>query len=600
MARDGVREVTSGERFRAGVQTLSQELDRSVEDVQQQAAAAIAEMSACHTAGPTWAWRRLGQHLLRNYDLRIDERTLRQLRELDHDHTIVWLPSHRSYLDTWAAPTALHLMNFPPFYVMGGINLDFWPFGDLARRTGMVFIRRSIRDDPVYRFALREYLAHLVSQHADIGWAIEGGRSRTGKMRPPQYGLLRYLTDAVRESGADDVLLAPMSIVYDQLPEVQDMAAEARGAGKRPEDIRWLAEFMLRQRRGGGGIHIDFADPVSLSDRLAELDTEQDGRGHQVERVALDVCHRINRVTPIVPAAAVTIALLAADRALTLEQLVQAVKPLNRYFERRGFAIASSGRLDHPALVLRTLDSLVRAGATIRFDAGREPVWGIGPEQHLVAAFYRNSALHFLVERAVAELARERGRASEDDQQEAAWREALRLRELLKFEFFFASKDEFLANIRTELEILDEDPEWLPLAPLALRPFLESYLVLADCLTAMSPGHQLHEQAFLEQCLGVGQQWLLQRRLTSAESVSLELFKTGLALARHRDLEGPGDADLDRARRAFARELGDTLDLVAAVQSRVGGSPRRRTDAAAVDGAPQPASAEQALYDVSR
>ena len=45
-------------------------------------------------------------------------------------------------------------------------------------------------------------------------------------------------------------------------------------------------------------------------------------------------------------------------------------------------------------------------------------------------------------------------------------------------------------------------------------------------------GHRLHEDAFLEECLGLGRQWLLQGRLTSAESVSLELFKTGLQLAR--------------------------------------------------------------------
>ena len=80
----------------------------------------------------------------------------------------------------------------------------------------------------------------------------------------------------------------------------------------------------------------------------------------------------------------------------------------------------------------------------------------------------------------------------------------------------------------------------------------------------MSPGHRLDEKAFLRECLGVGRQWLLQRRLTSAESVSLELFRTGLALARHRGLEGPGGLELQRARAGFLAELEGTLATLSA------------------------------------
>jgi glycerol-3-phosphate O-acyltransferase len=546
MAPDAVQAISGSAEFAEGIERLSVRLERSSAEVRAQAITGMAEMAARHARLPTWIWRRAGRSLLRNYELRIDEQSLRRLRELDRTHTLVWLPSHRSYLDTWTAPAALDAAGFPPYYVMGGINLDFWPFGDLARRTGLVFIRRGVRDDPVYRFALRSYLAHLVSRRADFGWSIEGGRTRTGKLRPPRYGLLRYLADAVRTSGTRDVLLVPMSIVYDSLPEVQEMAAEARGQAKRPEDIRWLVRFARRQQQGGGAVYIDFGEPIPLAERVDEL--ERDQAGHEVERLALDVCHRINNVTPIVPGAAVTIALLAADRALTLEEVVAAVAPLSSYFEARGFPVATSGRIEHPALILRTLDQLVRTGAAVRFGEGREPVWSVGDEQHLVAAFYRNSAVHFLVGRAVAELAL---KAHNPDPE----LEALRLRDLLKFEFFFAAKEEFVAEMRLEFEILEREPAPIALAPLVLRPFLEAYLVVADCLRDMNPGHRLHERAFLDECLGVGRQWLLQRRLTNAESVSLELYRTGLQLARHRGLDGPGGTELRERRRAFADEL---------------------------------------------
>src|SRR5262249_50521567 len=117
----------------------------------------------------------------------------------------------------------------------------------------------------------------------------------------------------------------------------------------------------------------------------------------------------------------------------------------------------------------------------------------------------------------------------------------------------------FLKAIEQEITYLDESPEAQPLAPLVLRPFLESYLVVADCLSALPPGARLDEKAFLRKCLGVGHQWLLQRRLHSAESVSLAIFRNGLEVARHRGLIGPGDSGLTARRGVFADEIRQTL-----------------------------------------
>jgi glycerol-3-phosphate O-acyltransferase len=559
---DEVSKVTEDERFRSAVIELAERLGRDPADVHREAVAGIREMTAYHSPAPVWAWQRLGRYLVRNYHVRVDEPSLRELRALDDRHALVWLPSHRSYLDTWVLPRALDQARFPPYYVFGGANLDFWPFGDLAKRTGLIFIRRNVKDDPVYRMALRQYLGRLVRRRADFGWSIEGGRTRTGKLRPPRYGLLRYLSDAVRddESG-NEVLLVPVSIVYDQLPEVAAMVAEAHGKEKSSEDVRWLFEFVRRQSLAGGQAYLDFGEPVPLRQRLEELAAESDAEdAHEVERVALDVSHRINQVTPVIPAAVVTIALLAANRGLTLDEVVQIVRPLAEYFNQRGCLVACDGRLDDRTVVAQALDELVRAGGAIRHDGGREPVWALGRDQHLVAAFYRNSALHFLVGRAVAELVCiAADETPERERRDIGGEVALALRDLLKFEFFFARKRDFLQEIEKEIEYLDESPDAQPLAPLVLRPFLESYLVVADCLSALPPGARLDEKAFLRKCLGVGHQWLLQRRLHSAESVSLEIFKNGLEVARHRGLIGPGDTSLTAQRGVFADEIRQTL-----------------------------------------
>ena len=51
--------------------------------------------------------------------------------------------------------------------LLGGINLSFWPMGPLARRTGVIYIRRSFAGDPVYKLCVRGYFRHLVDQRAE-------------------------------------------------------------------------------------------------------------------------------------------------------------------------------------------------------------------------------------------------------------------------------------------------------------------------------------------------------------------------------------------------------------------------------------------------
>ncbi|NED60671.1 glycerol-3-phosphate acyltransferase, partial [Streptomyces sp. SID10244] len=82
-------------------------------------------------------------------------------------------------------------------------------------RAGMIFIRRKFGGDPVYKFAMRSYLSFIVEKRFNLEWYIEGGRSRTGKLRKPMLGLLAYVVDAVEQLEDSDVMVVPTSIVYD-------------------------------------------------------------------------------------------------------------------------------------------------------------------------------------------------------------------------------------------------------------------------------------------------------------------------------------------------------------------------------------------------
>ena len=116
-----------------------------------------------------------------------------------------------------------------------------WVRWDAA--AGLIFIRRSFRDDPVYKLALREYVGWLAEHRQNLEWYIEGGRTRTGKLRDPRLGLLAYLVDAVHDDRCDDFVLQPVSIVYDELLDVEEHARSAQGAAKAPESLARLVSY---------------------------------------------------------------------------------------------------------------------------------------------------------------------------------------------------------------------------------------------------------------------------------------------------------------------------------------------------------------------
>ncbi|MBK7623851.1 MAG: lysophospholipid acyltransferase [Kineosporiaceae bacterium] len=559
----------------ASLQRFATEHGSQLAAVRTEAHGYLTEMLASHGDRATRSWNRFGAWMLRAHDVLVDEEELARLRSLDREHSLALIFSHRSYLDGWVLPLALAARRFSPTYTFGGANLDLPVLGRLASRTGVIFIRRATRDTPVYRLALRGYIAHLVRQRANLAWSIEGGRTRTGKLRPPVHGILRYLVDAV-ESGTEDsnqvgslatppipeVMVVPIAIVYDQLHEVARMTAEAKGGRKRPEDFGWLVSFARSQRQRLGRAYLTVGEPMPLRQRMAELRGQGLPTHTAVERVALDVSHRINRATPVTVTAVVCLALLGADRALTFDRVLDTVEPLATYLAARQRPVAGAATLTDRSTIRRTLQELTASGVLDCYDAGTEPVWRIAPDQHLVAAFYRNTVIHFLVERAIGEVAllsvgeTEGTAGGPAGGLAGAWHTALALRDLLKFEFFFGSRTDFLADLRQELTLLtgvtaSADTDLSPqaarellagsrphLAPLVLRPFLDAYLLVADRLAALGDAEldDAAAQYLLTEALQVGEQWVLQRRVASAESVSLELFRTGLRLVEHRGL----------------------------------------------------------------
>lgn len=568
-----VSQLLSDDAFGEAVEKIAEKRGDGVDAVRSEVAGYLREMAATHSERVGKAWDGFGRWLNRAHDVEINDEQARQIRDLSRKHSLLFLMSHRSYLDGFTLPTALASNGIDAPFTMGGANLNFFPFGSIASRTGVVFIRRSTSDNPLYRLALRSYIGQLIRNRQSLCWSIEGGRTRTGKLRPPAYGILRYVLDAVEGSTGTDPLIIPVSFVYEQLHEVSLMTNEARGGVKQPEDLKWMLKFARSQGERLGRVYLDFGTPIPVRERLAELSSDDPAGTHKVERIALETCHRLNRATPVTVTGVVCLALLAADRSLTLDEVLGTIAPLARYIEDRDWPVAGGVNLTDRATIRRTLQELVASGVVESYTAGTESIWGIGEHQHLVASFYRNTAVHMLVDRAIGEVSLVAAAESADGAAQVAEQESLRLRDLLKFDFFFPGRAEFTAEMRAEVARIDsaavdlfgkfsaaDAREWLKAmrpytAHLVLRPFVDAYRIVADRLAQWPVDEAFDEKRFLDECLRVGMQRVLQRRIGSEESVSLELFKPALRLAGHRGLLDVNTPELAKLRSDFAEEV---------------------------------------------
>jgi len=582
-----IEQIEDRPEFQDALAEMARSAGRPLARVQREARACLREMVTTQTRlGIDLFYGQLGKAVLGHLAIDVDAARLEELRRLSRDHALVFLPSHKSYIDPLLLGRTLQRHGFPPNILVGGINLSFWPLGAVARRAGLLFIRRSFKDDDVYKVALQGYMRHLVRERFNLEWYIEGGRTRTGKLRRPRLGLLGYLADAVSERDARDVYLVPTAIAFDQLYELKAMAAEALGIRKKAESLQWMVEYVQAQRRSRGRVWMRFGTPLSLREALAAGDgpvQDSVARARAVQKTAFEVCHRINRATPITPTSLVTFALLGVeDRALTLAEIGATLEPLLEYAAQRGLPTVGGLVPGDDAPIREALETLERQGVVRRFTEGTEPVYAIGADEHLVAAFYRNSTIHFFVNRAIVETVMVRGAEERFEGPTQVIEAAERLRNLLSFEFIFPRRRDFLEALREEMNLIE--PGWeqslsaperiramlersgLHVAHRVLRSFLEAYQVVADHLAAQPPGMPLDEKSFLSQCVGIARQYRLQHRIWSTESISQELFGNALAVAGQRGLLATDGGDLQAHRRALADEIADHVGRIATIR----------------------------------
>ncbi|MCG6657639.1 glycerol-3-phosphate 1-O-acyltransferase PlsB [Halomonas campisalis] len=254
----------------------------------------------------------------------VDVRGLARVKTLAEDHTLVYVPCHRSHIDYLLLSYVLYREGLMPPHVAAGRNLDMPLIGPLLRRGGAFFMRRSFRDDPLYASVFTEYLHRLLARGHPLEYFIEGGRSRSGRMLAPRHGMLSMTLRSFRRSaagaGTERLAFVPVYIGYERIIENASYQRELRGGKKRKETPLALLRVLGQLRQPFGRVAVNIGEPLRLAEYLDtrvprwrddETEPRPDWLDDTVPHLGGELARRINAAAALNPVNLVALVMLA-------------------------------------------------------------------------------------------------------------------------------------------------------------------------------------------------------------------------------------------------------------------------------------------------
>lgn len=246
----------------------------------------------------------------------VNEEMVEKYREMSKEAPALILPCHRSHADYLIVSFLYYKYNLKIPYIAAGINLSFFPMGPIFRRSGAYFIRRTFKGEKLYPYVLEAYIKRLLIDGTAQEFFPEGTRSRTGKMLHPKTGLLSFNLNAIREGSVNDILIAPLSVVYGRLLESGAYLKEAEGQAKAKENATGVVKLIRLLGKKFGKVYVNMAEPFFLSNYFKEnnIDIKKLDDG-EFRQLIIDLGYRfirdIQNATIITPISLVSLIILS-------------------------------------------------------------------------------------------------------------------------------------------------------------------------------------------------------------------------------------------------------------------------------------------------
>lgn len=202
----------------------------------------------------------------------VNEDALKKVRQLcaQRKGPIVFVPTHRSYVDFLLASCVLYYYNMEVPHICAGEDfLSVKGVVHLLRASGAFFMRRTFKDDPLYKSIFTSYVEQLLRDKTILEFFVEGTRSRTNKMLHPKFGILQIMTSAFFEKEIEELTIVPVTLTYTRTLEGETFPDELTGAQKVKESLSRIISAVQIFAMNFGSIFVDFYEPITLSGELA-------------------------------------------------------------------------------------------------------------------------------------------------------------------------------------------------------------------------------------------------------------------------------------------------------------------------------------------
>ncbi len=410
-SREEIINITlADERLQETIIRLAAKEKKSPESLQRTARKHLQAIAADYNEGLIQVWARLLTWLWNNiYDgLVVDREGLARIRNISKKMPFVIIPCHRSHIDYLVLSYVFYKHKIQLPFVAAGDNLSFWPIGYIFRKSGAFFLRRTFKGSDIYGEVFAEYLKTLLKEGLPLEFFIEGGRSRTGKMVLPKYGLLSMIIQAYQQKACNDLAFIPIYIGYDKVVEEKAYLNELAGAEKEREKTTDVLKSSKILRKRFGSVYVNVGNPILLKSYLAEQEktlTEMTVTERQsfYRKIGYEIVLAIDKVSVVTPFSLVAAGLLSHDRrGITHEELMEVLDGYYEYLTHRNvkFAATFSHRqraLDDALTLFDQSGTISRIGAEDEDEDIEEVVYSLEEEKRLGLEYYKNNILHFFL-----------------------------------------------------------------------------------------------------------------------------------------------------------------------------------------------------------
>lgn len=333
-------------------------------------------------------------------------------------HSIVFLPCHRSHVDYVSLQLICYRLGIALPTVVAGDNLNFPVLGSFLQHAGAMWIRRSFGDDALYTTLVQSYIDTLLQNGFNFECFIEGGRSRTGKLLSPKFGILSFLLDSVLSGRVDDAIICPVSTQYDKVIETESYISELLGQPKPKENLQDFLSASSVLSLKLGRVDVRFHEPWSLRDFIEgqqarkdqSLETESptemqssENRVRLLRTLGFKVLSDINAVSVVMPTALIgTVLLTLRGRGVGKSELIRRVEWLSERVRNKGGRVAHFAGAPTEIVVNRGLEVL-GSGLVGVIDGLPETTYYAVDRFQL--SFYRNMTIHLFVTEALVSAA---------------------------------------------------------------------------------------------------------------------------------------------------------------------------------------------------